>query len=354
MQSLNPDLSLILDAAAAWFSEPDPLESGDHDPDHTGFDFLALELSAGAAVDPYFRFDANLVFGPDGAEVEEAYGTTLDLPLGLQARFGQMLSRFGRTNATHPHAWDFVDQPFALGRLFGSEGNRGLGPELSWLTPLPWYVELVGFVTEATGADTARSFYGATDHRVSSLGDLLSVAAIKQFFPLGDDLSLFFGLSGAFGPNATGPGKRSEIYGVDAYLKYRPISSASESAGSVSVALTSEWMFRRRELPGDVLVDLNGYAQLAAHVSKRWGIGTRYELGTPSYGRDGHVSLRDPVDPDWTERRERIATNVTYWPTEFSRFRLQASRDLPGFRPPASALFFAVELVTGAHGAHPF
>ena len=44
--------------------------------------------------------------------------------------------RFGRHNPTHPHAWDFIDQPFVMTRMFGGEGNRGLGLELSWLTPL--------------------------------------------------------------------------------------------------------------------------------------------------------------------------------------------------------------------------
>ena len=70
------------------------------------------------------------------------YGTEYAAPLlphSLQARAGQFLTRFGRLNPTHPHTWDLVDQPFALGRVFGSEGNRGAGVELSWLTPLSWY-----------------------------------------------------------------------------------------------------------------------------------------------------------------------------------------------------------------------
>ena len=55
-------------------------------------------------VDPYFRFDSNLVFSQFGVEIEEAYATTLDLPANLQVRAGQFLTRFGRINATHPHA----------------------------------------------------------------------------------------------------------------------------------------------------------------------------------------------------------------------------------------------------------
>src|SRR6185369_10395915 len=98
-------------------------------------------------------------------------------------------------NPTHPHTWNFVDQPFAIGRVFGADGNRGLGAELSFLTPLPWYVELVGSVTRANGASTARSFFGGSDLAVESPADLLYVTAIKQFFPLGDNWSLAWGVS---------------------------------------------------------------------------------------------------------------------------------------------------------------
>ncbi len=154
------DLSFILDAALAAFSSKEPLQQGDHDPTHNGFNFQQLELSVRSVVDPYLRFDSNIVFRPEGVEIEEAYVTTLDLPANLQVRAGQFLTRFGRLNNTHPHAWDFVDQPFAFSRVFGGEGNRGLGVEASWLTPLPWYVELVGSATDAHGEGTARSFLG--------------------------------------------------------------------------------------------------------------------------------------------------------------------------------------------------
>jgi hypothetical protein len=50
-----------------------------------------------------------------------------------------------------------------------------------------------------------------------------------------------------------------------------------------------------------------------------------------------------------------VAANVTFWPTEFSRLRLQGSLDLPEWREdPVAAVFLAAELVTGAHGAHTF
>ncbi|HZI16524.1 MAG TPA: zinc-regulated TonB-dependent outer membrane receptor [Myxococcus sp.] len=343
------DLSLVADLAAAAFTAKEPLQTGGHDPSRNGFNLQQLELSIGSVVDPYFRFDANIVFAQFGVEIEEVYGTTLALPYNLQVRAGQFLTRFGRLNPTHPHAWDFVDQPLAVGRVFGGEGNRGLGTELSWLTPLPWFVEVIGSVTDATGAGTARSFLGSSPERVLSPLDLQATGVVKQFFPLSDDLSLLWGLSAATGPNPTGYRNRTDVYGTDVYLRYRPISQASTTL----VTLQAEAFYRRRQVPGDVLTDFNAYAQAAWRFSQRWATALRYELGTPARGEGAEVI--DPLDPEWTEDRQRISANVTFWPTEFSRLRLQGATDRVGWREsPDYSVFLALELVTGAHGAHTF
>lgn len=350
VQAMIPDISFITDVAIGYFSERDNLQSGAHDPTATGFHLQQLEMAIGKTVDPYFRVDGNLVFSQFGVEIEEIYATTLALPWNLQARLGQFLTRLGRINATHPHTWDFVDQALIIGRYFGAEGNRGLGVELSYLAPLPWYVELVGSVTEAGGEATARSFFGPQDLPVESPLDFQSSLAIKQFFPLGHDWSLMWGLSVATGPNATGHDNRSDIYGTDLYLKYRPITRASDTI----VALQAEWFYRRRQIPHDLLSDHGGYAYLFWRFRKRWGTALRYELGTPATNQEGEAA-GDYLDPTWTESRHRVSASLTYWPTEFSRIRAQGSIDLPGWRPePIHALMLAFEFNIGVHGAHAF
>jgi hypothetical protein len=349
VQSLNPDISVIADFAAAAFSNDTHLETGAHDPQRNGFNLQALELSFAAAVDPYLRFDSHISLELDGIDVEEAYGTTLGLPFHLQARLGQFLNRFGRLNASHPHTWNFSDQPFALGRVFGAEGNKGLGGELSWLTPLPWYVELVGSTMMAEGGDTSRSFLGDTERQLRGPKDLELLAAAKQFFPLGEDWSLAWGLSGAFGPNPSGIGNRSAIYGSDVYLKYRPITSQSP----LVLSLTSEWYYRRRQVPNDIVQDVSSYTELFLRFAERWATAARYEYGTAPFGvHDGAIT--DPLDPEWTAERQRVALALTHYPSEFSRFRLQVSRDMPGWRAASWAGFLTAELAIGAHGAHAF
>jgi hypothetical protein len=291
-----------------------------------------------------------LAFSQDGVEVEEAYGTTLALPARLQARFGQFLHRFGRINATHLHTWDFVDQPFALGRIFGGEGGRGLGVELSWLSPLPWYAELVATAQPADGEETARSFYGAESLDVERPADFLYVLALKQFFPWSDDWSCAWGLSAALGPNSTGGENRTDVYGTDLYLKYRPITRESQQM----VAWQTEVFYRRRQIPDELLQDVSLYSQLVVQLAQRWAVAGRYEFGSPAVGLGGEKGL-DELDPEWVDERQRVALNATFSPSEFSRLRLQGSYDVPGWLDRGIwSSFLAVELVAGAHGAHSF
>lgn len=343
LQSMNPEISLILNVAAAAFSTDEPLQVGAHDPNKTGFVLQQLELFASSAVDPFFMMQTNIVFSQFGVEVEEAFATTHALPGSLQVRAGQFLTRFGRQNPTHLHAWGFLDQPLVLGKFFGAEGSRGLGAELSWLLPLPWFVEVIGSATDSAGECCARSFYGGRDLGVSSPLDLLATGAVKQFFELSGDWSLMLGLSTQSGPNPTGQGNRSGIYGVDLLVRYRPLDDPDRS----SLSLQIEALVRTRQVPGDVLVDEGGYAQLLVDLDPSWQLGGRVELVTGLLG--------DPLDPEQTEARQRVSAQITYRPSHFSKLRLQGSMDAPGWLPePTLAVMLGFEVLIGAHGAHSY
>jgi hypothetical protein len=339
----NPAISLIFDGALGWFADEDPDQRGAHDPNRTGFTFQQLELHMGASVDPFFRFDANVVFGQFGVEVEEAFATTLGFPGGLQMRAGQFLTRFGRRNATHPHSWNFLDQPLVLGKFMGGEGSRGLGIELSWLVPLPWYAELVTSANDAQGECCARSMLGGQDLGVHGLGDFLYSVMLKQFWELSPDWGLNFGLSAQLGPNASGLGNRSMIAGFDLYLRWKP----RDSAGRTSVDLTVEGLFRARELPERNLRDFGGFAELRWLLSSEWALGLRHELVS---GLDD-----DPLDPEWTGLRQRTALAVDFLPSHFSRLRLQLGADQPSWEEDVGWMaLLGLEVTVGAHAAHAY
>ncbi len=337
--TVSLDISLILDVAGAWFSDLEPLQLGAHDPLTSGFTFRLLEMSLGASVDPYFRFDANLAFTLEGVEIEEAYASTLALPANLKVRAGQFLTKFGRLNPRHPHAWSFVDQALVNGKFFGGDGSRAVGAEVSWLSPLPWYLD----VTAAANMPSTQSFYAGEEIPLRSAADLLYSGRIEQFFGLTDSLSLLWGLSAQFGPNARGRTNRTQIYGSDLYLRLADVNSASHR----TLGLQLEGMFRRRMFGGVLYEDGGGRAELIGTLSPRWETGARYEMVTGVPG--------DPLDPEWTSERQRITAQVTFYPTHFSQLRLQSSVDLPEWRDePIYGAMLNLEVLAGAHTAHQY
>lgn len=342
LQSLNPDMSFILDVAAGYFTIEDPRQVGAHDPQRTGFTFQQLELSVGASVDPFFRFDANIVFAEFGVEVEEAYATSLRFPANLQIRTGQFLTRFGRINRTHPHAWSFMDQPLVNGKFFGAEGSRGLGIEVSWLTPLPWFAEVVASGHNPIGECCARSFAGGAPFTIRDPRDLLYTVALQQFFPFDEDWSLNWGLSAQLGPNATGNDNRTTLYGTDLYFRYRPVSSAVRA----SLVWQTELIYRQRQVPFDRLDDLGLYSQLVWNLDQQWELGLRYELVTGV--------ADDPLDPEWSTARHRASTEMAFYPSHFTRVRGQVGVDLGRDLETAWAFLLNLEVLVGAHGAHHF
>lgn len=281
--------------------------------------FEELELGLQSVIDPYARADIFIAFTPEGAEVEEAYLTTLDLPGGLQIRAGKLYSPFGRQNTQHPHVWEFVDAPLSRGRLVASEVLSGPGVEVAWLAPLPWFAELrlAGQATAPSPDDPER---------------LTAVARLLQYFSLGEVTTLGVGLSAARRSEATGAFR--DLGAVDAYLRWRPLQGRSY------VTLESELYGRKfRNVEGGS--DAGGYAQLFWRRDAYFGYGLRYEEAPAAGGA--------------ARGTERRAGAVASWfPTEFQRLRLQVSYDRrPGGRDGFEALL-ALSLGIGSHGAHPF
>src|SRR6266705_1292275 len=287
----NPKISLNAMFAAAMFSEKDNLNFGDHDPKVQGFNVQNVELHAQGTVDPYFQMDLNLVTFIETAttkiELEEAYGTSLSLPANLQVVAGQFFTRFGRQNRQHPHQWDFVDPPVILNRMFGPDGLRGPGTQLSWLAPTPFYLEFIGSVQQAQG-DIAASFlstpgetvrgYTLIDRPVQKIGDLVYMPRVVSSFSPTDELTAAMGASTLFGPNASGPNNHTYIYGADLYVKWKPVN---HSQGFPFVAWQTEYLHRNYEagpdnknpIPASRLKDFGLYSQLTYGFVYRWVAG---------------------------------------------------------------------------------
>jgi hypothetical protein len=371
------DLSMDTLLAAGWSTATDSqletLEAGDHDPRRRGFTLQQAELSTAGAVDPYFTGQAHIVFTDHGVELEEAFLTTQSLPYGLQVRAGHFFTEFGRLNPMHPHTWDWMDQPVVLSRFFGADGLRNPGARVSWLIPVPWYAALDLGAQNADGA-TAVSFLGEgydiggeavgvagrpiDDHGTRNLGDLLYLTRLVNGLSLTDSLSAQGGASALFGPNASGPGGRTTIYGADLVAKWRPVTNFRGWPYVVwqSEILRREWgadpaSVDHAFLPGTTLDDWGLYTQLLWGFRYGWAAGLRYEYATgsgPSVGGREHDPFRDD--------RHRVSPLLSYRPSEFSRLRLQYDFDhaehLPG--RDAHSVWLGLEIMYGKHPAHSY
>jgi hypothetical protein len=81
----------------------------------------------------------------DGAalvELHESYVSSDRLIPGLKFRLGQFFLGIGRLNRYHQHEWPFVSTPIVQSRFFDKEGLIDSGLEVSYLLPLPFYLDL--------------------------------------------------------------------------------------------------------------------------------------------------------------------------------------------------------------------
>ena len=354
-----------------WSSEPDvgSLQLGDHDPAVRGFTIPNAELTLDGAVDPYFKGFANIVYkldsgGETGVELEEVYVLTTSLPGNLQLRGGQFFTEFGRQNPQHPHSWSFVDQPLVLNRMFGPDGLRSQGARLSWLVPTRWYAEAMVSVLNSAGgtafsfrSDESGEIHGGVpvSRAVLKLQDLLIVPRITASFELTSTQTLLVGASAAFGPNNSGPAARTRIFGADLYWKWK---SATASAGFPFVSFQTEALFRRYDaaeresaedpgvtLPGQKLQDRGFYSQLL------WGIKPRIVAGLRGDFVNGSEAAFDAA---LRAERYRLSPNLTWYPTEFSKLRLQYNYDHRRGIGSDHSLWLQFEFILGAHAAHKF
>ncbi len=309
-----------------------------------------IELSLFGQIDPYARGEVRIEAAEefeDGARdlhlgLAEAHMTLLTLPWGTQAKLGFMRNRFGLLNQLHLHDGPQIDRPNVLVKFLGEEGLRESGAELTWVPPLPFYLEaLVGVFN----GDNEEAFGRG------SLKAPLVTGRLRTFFELGDTSAIQFGFSGASGE--TEDKRRSTLAGFD--LKYK---------------LTPEgWRHPLLTIAGEAL-----YGNRLVNVFDDAGVGeerTRKRFGWYAYGEVQpwrrwlggirYDSTQYPVDPG---REWAVEPYVAFLPSEFLRFRLaykhteRSHRFMgPDDRGSASIVdefLFQMTFILGAHPAHPF
>jgi len=376
---LNLSFDALFAAGSTTASDVQRLQPGAHDPAQRGFTVQNLEPTFEGKIDPYFRGQATISMqitptGETTLEAEEAYAETMALPANLQVRAGMFFTEFGRINATHAHTWDFVDSPLISSRIFGPDGLRNPGVRLSWLAPTPFYSELFFAVQNAQGSTA----YGFDDDRdgaplfgrvltqqgVHSGGDLLFAPRYAASFNLTEAQTILAGASAAFGPNSSGPHAKTQVYGLDLFYKWKPVN---HHAGFPFVSWQTEGLFRRfgaapsssvdltgdgvaDPVPGETLRDFGFYTQIAYGFHKGWVAALRGDYASSDIADYERLYGRD-LD---RARRWRLSPDLTWYPTEFSKVRLQYNLDNRAGLGVDHSVWMQFEFLLGTHAAHKF
>jgi len=321
-KALNPDISVIGDfLGSAGKNTVRPVPS---------LEMHETEVGLQAIIDPYARADVFISFGETGVGVEEAYLTFTSLPAGFLAKVGKMRAEFGKVNTIHNHALAWIDRPLVTENLVGGEdGIDDAGLSISHILPAP-----KGVFLEATGqvfrGDAESLFVANRKQDVSVVGHL------RGYGDLNENTNLDLGFSYARGHNDQGSDFLTNLYGIDATLRWKPLRRSIYH----SFMWRNEFVWSRRDELTTLQRAFGMYSAAEYRLNRRWTVGGRF---------------------DWTERPTNanqldkgFSALLTYWPSEFSQIRGQYRFTRYDGMHDANELRFQFLFVMGAHGAHPF
>jgi hypothetical protein len=301
-----------------------------------------VEVGFFGQIDPYARgtviVEAAEELEADGSRtlnlsLAEAHLTLQTLPFGTQAKFGRVRNRFGATNEVHEHDLPQIDRPNVMRRFLGDEGLNETGGELSWVAPLPFYLEALAGV-----------FNGDNDV-IAGFGRFrapLVTARVRSFVETDRFGALQFGVSGATGE--TPEERRTWLAGLDAKYKYTPagwrhavFTLAGEALYFNRRAETDEGDTRVRERYG-------WYTYAEVRPWTRWAGGLRFDW----------TQYPDTPGHEWA-----LQPYLSFMPSEFLRFRLgykytDYSEGTAVGKTTASEVLLQGSFILGAHPAHPF
>jgi hypothetical protein len=319
-----------------------------------GMHLQAADVEITSNVDVYLQ--SRVVFGGnelDNVGIEEAFLTSLRMPIPIILRGGKMLCSFGRYNLYHIHHMAFAENPLILNYVFQSKLNE-VGIEASYLLPLPWYSDLLfGFLNGNNEA--------LFDNKKQ--GRFAYLAHYDNFWDLSDETT--FRLGGSYLTGEKGLRYRNEapfdstinhitshVWGLDFHLKWRPLQHGRYQ----SFVLEGEYVNTTLNIDSKWTDPLHGYyIQGLYQFDLFWWVQARYEWFNRS--KDLYNFFPDPPElavnnpNDFSGKRVSIA--MAYVPTEFSAYRLQYNF-LKFAEMKEQQIILQVNVTIGSHPAHKY
>ena len=321
-KALNPDISVIGNfwgAIGRNTVRPVP-----------ALEFHEAEIAFQAIVDPFARADFFLSLTRGGMELEEGYITFSSLPAGFVAKVGKMRAAFGKANAMHNDALSWIDRPLmAENMVAGEDGINDAGLSVTRILPAPKGLFLEGTAQVFRG-DSGDVFTATRRQDASYVGHL------RGYKDLTESTNVDLGFSYARGHNDLGSSFITQLYGMDATLRWKPLRRAIYH----NLVARTELVWSRREQLPALQRAFGFYTSVDYRLNRRWTVGGRYDRS----GRARQANFT----------HSGFSALLTYWPSEFSQVRGQYRFTRYAEGRDGNELRFQFLFVLGAHGAHPF
>jgi hypothetical protein len=295
------------------------------------------ELDFRAPIDPWADGVLILSFGeeaPDeySVDVEEGYVLLKKLPFadtapaGLKLQVGRIRPEFGRLNTIHLHDLPQSTYPRALQNVLGPEGLVADGISGRFFLPKPGeHDSLEGTLAFLDGGN-------APIAGTQQSSDVAGLAHVSWYHDYADGRDLELGAS------CWTSGAQHQLFGLDWTYRWKPY-------------VAGEW---KSFLVGGELYQAETSDPTLAGSSTGTDVWAQQQLGLNLY-----VGARF----DWLEELEQpgqetrtLGAFVTYYTTEFLRFRLGAEHswsDVP-WLDSLDSLFLEVNFIYGSHPAEPY
>lgn len=360
---LNPDISAVGELLADLSPEEPAFTEGER------LEVREVEIGLQAVVDAYLRADFFIGLHEGAAEIEEAYLTALSLPWGLQARAGHFLVPFGKVNRTHRPELRTVDYPLVLRAYLDPEGLAETGIWLSRLfAPFGFFQELDLLVLSGLGGDARAHGHGEDEEADGEeplrpdrdLSEEIAVLAhLRNYWDLSAAANIELGFSAGRGtrerlePLCGAPGRppcdplgpvdavvleRRTLLGADLTVRWRPPARALYRSFVWNTELVHD-----RTPAG---ARWGGFTQAQWQLTRRFHLGARFDAAELEVGEHG-LETEEPA--------YEAGVYLTFFPSEFSRFRLAVRRP---FGPAVEGAGWGVAIqstfAVGPHRPHVF
>ncbi len=269
-------------------------------------------------------------------EIHEAFFGSSKLIPRSRFRVGQFFLGIGRLNQFHRHDWAFVSAPRVHRAFFAEEAAIDSGVEYSWLTPLPFYLDVTMGVTNG--------FVFGHSHTAGNKPILPTHYLRLETFVGQSTGGVQLGLN--YLGRKTDSRIRTHLMGVDATMKWK------DDDGWPYLIQSEVWYRVQKPDNTDASRQMGFYIFPSVPIfAPNLSLGVRFDYFT-TYG------IKDILGDPVSSYEYSVVPTLTYKSSEFATFRLAFNMMQNRLGGTLSSRDQSVEaqavVILGAHPAHEF